>query len=117
LLKSDLVSALTPAVLNLAHGHSAISSKVLDQIVGHFHLRGKRSGHIELLSPREGEIFRCLVDGLSYKEIADGFSLKVHTVNWHVKSIYQKLGVHSRAEAVAEWRTNAPHHNLRAQQV
>lgn len=53
------------------------------------------------LSDREKEILGQMVQGKSYKMIADAVCLSYHTVHWHVKNIYEKLHVNSAPEAVA----------------
>jgi len=54
---------------------------------------------VEPLSERELEVLRVLATGLSNKEIAETLFIAVGTVKQHLKSIYGKLGVHSRTEA------------------
>lgn len=54
------------------------------------------------LSSREKEILKCLVEGMSYKMIADTCFISADTVNGHIKNIYKKLQVHSKGEAVAK---------------
>lgn len=54
------------------------------------------------LSDREKEILKCLVEGMSYKMIADACFISADTVNGHIKNIYKKLQVHSKGEAVAK---------------
>lgn len=54
------------------------------------------------LSSREKEILKCLVEGMSYKMIADTCFISADTVNGHIKNIYRKLQVHSKGEAVAK---------------
>jgi DNA-binding NarL/FixJ family response regulator len=51
------------------------------------------------LSEREIEVLQLLVAGLTYAEIADRLMLSFHTVHAHLRSIYTKLGVTSRAQA------------------
>ena len=53
------------------------------------------------LSPRELEILIALADGLSNKAVARRFEISQHTVKFHIESIFRKLGVATRAEAVA----------------
>ncbi len=53
------------------------------------------------LTPREIEILIALSDGLSNKAIARRFDISQHTVKFHAESIFRKLGVATRAEAVA----------------
>ena len=54
------------------------------------------------LSRREKEILKFLVQGLSYKMIADKCSISLETVKTHFKKIYEKLHVASMTEAVAK---------------
>ncbi|HSU28871.1 MAG TPA: response regulator transcription factor [Chitinophagaceae bacterium] len=54
------------------------------------------------LSEREKEILSCLVNGMSYKLIADACYISIDTVRGHIRSIYEKLHVHSKSEAVAK---------------
>ena len=55
-----------------------------------------------LLSRREREVLELVSRGFSYGEIAESKGLSVHTVQTHVKSLYYKLEVHSKMEAVLE---------------
>ena len=54
------------------------------------------------LSEREKEVLSCLVKGMSYKLIADACFISIDTVRGHIRSIYEKLHVHSKGEAVAK---------------
>ena len=54
------------------------------------------------LSVREKEILKCLVEGMSYKMIADNCFVTLETVGGHIKNIYKKMQVHSKSEAVAK---------------
>jgi len=55
-----------------------------------------------LLTPREIEILIALRDGLSNKAIARRLGISQHTVKFHAESIFRKLGVTNRVEAVAK---------------
>ena len=57
---------------------------------------------VEELTDRETSVLRLLPSRLSNKEIAHELFVSVNTVKSHVKSIYRKLGVSTRNEAVAE---------------
>jgi DNA-binding NarL/FixJ family response regulator len=52
------------------------------------------------LSDREKDILNLLVEGKSYKMIAEHLKISYHTVNSHIKKIYEKLQVHSLSEAI-----------------
>ncbi len=54
------------------------------------------------LSEREKEVLACLVKGMSYQLIADHLFISLDTVRGHIRSIYEKLHVHSKSEAVAK---------------
>jgi DNA-binding CsgD family transcriptional regulator len=54
------------------------------------------------LTPKELEVLRWLVEGLSYKLIAVELKLSIDTVRTHLKNIYDKLHVKSNTEAVVK---------------
>ncbi len=58
----------------------------------------------EPLTPRENEVLLLLAEGLLYKEIGDRLEIKIDTVGTHIKSLYRKLHVRSRTEAIMKYR-------------
>ena len=56
------------------------------------------------LTEREAEVLRYLAEGLSKREIGNALFLSFNTIHSHTRSIYQKLRVSSRQEAVARAR-------------
>ena len=52
------------------------------------------------LSGREREVLHLLADGSSTKEIGEHLVLSLNTVNFHLRNLYQKLGVRSRTQAI-----------------
>ena len=58
----------------------------------------------ESLTEREQAVLDLILEGFLYKQIAEQLQLSVYTVNFHIRNIYGKLQVHSRAEAVAKLR-------------
>lgn len=78
-----------------------MSPEIARKVIGYFH--GRDGGDLTAsLSERETEVLQCLVDGHSYKAIADKLFISVHTVRFHLHNIYEKLHVRSRAELVAK---------------
>jgi len=59
---------------------------------------------VEGLTDRELEILRSISRGLSNVEISNTMHLSIHTVKWHNKNIFGKLGVNNRTQAVARGR-------------
>jgi predicted ATPase/DNA-binding CsgD family transcriptional regulator len=65
--------------------------------------RRPHSGRLtDPLTEREREILACLAEGVTNQEIANRLHLAEKTVRWYNSRIYSKLGVHNRAEAVAQ---------------
>jgi DNA-binding NarL/FixJ family response regulator len=54
------------------------------------------------LSPQETRLVKLLGEGHHYKTAATELGISVHTVRFHLRSIYSKLEVHSKSEAVAK---------------
>ena len=75
----------------------ASSAKTFDASAG-----GEHGAPRGLLSPREQDVLALVARGFSYAEIARLQALSVHTVQTHIKSLYAKLCVHSKSEAVFE---------------
>ena len=55
-----------------------------------------------LLTPREIEVLSAIGEGLTNKSIARRLDISLHTVKFHVESLFRKLGVRTRTEAVAK---------------
>jgi len=55
-----------------------------------------------LLTPREIEVLAALAEGMTNKAIARRLNISLHTVKFHVESVFRKLGARTRTEAVAK---------------
>ena len=62
----------------------------------------RESGLEALLTPREIEVLSAVGEGLTNKLIARRLNISLHTVKFHVEALFRKLGVRTRAEAVAK---------------
>ena len=63
--------------------------------------RNARPGELTVLSAREREVLTLLAEGNTQKQIAAALVLSPKTIATHIQNVFRKLGVHSRAQAVA----------------
>jgi two-component system NarL family response regulator len=103
LLKGCSLAELESSIQSLRAGGApmspSIARRVLREWVGEETARDGTD-----LSVRERTVLRSIAAGHSYKEVAAELSLSTHTVHTHIKHIYEKLQVESRAEALREAR-------------
>ena len=121
LLKEDRFEVLVEELQKIVRGQPPLSPAIARRLLGHFRqgdARNSDSGFLntssfhtskpipleppldfERLTPRETEVLTYLSKGFTIKEIANLMGIKWFTVNDHIKSIYKKLNVSSRAEA------------------
>ena len=72
------------------------------KLVNEIQLSGKTSTELDRLTEREREVFDLLAKGLTNKEIADRLIISTNTVKRHIKAIFEKLEVHTRAGATSK---------------
>ena len=102
MLKNTAPSKLLEAITEVHVGGSPMSPTVARKVIEKFSMFRQQSHKEEFdLTDREKEILQHLVKGMSYKMIADACFVSIDTVKFHVKKIYDKLHVNSKAEAVA----------------
>lgn len=97
--KSSLVK-IKEAIETIHLGGSYMSPSIARKVVAHF--SPKPAQDDSLLTTRQKEIVEGLADGLSYKMIAAELSISLETVRDHIKKIYKKLGVNSKAEVISK---------------
>lgn len=111
LLKQTPPVELLAAIRDVHGGGSPMSSHIARKIVQSFQRPAPAArAETHSLSPREAEVLDLLAKGYLYKEIADKTGLTYATVHTHIRHIYEKLHVRSRAQAVARHlgQTQAP---------
>lgn len=107
LLKDDTIDKYVDALRELKKGGAPISASVAAKILAQV----RTNNQVEISNPdilaekfsiteRELDILKGIVDDLTEHEIADEYFISPHTVRTHIKNIYKKLHVHSRASAV-----------------
>ncbi len=96
--KRTPLPTIQEAIFTIYRGGSFMSPSIARKVVQHF--MPKKRKEEDLLSPRQQQIVEGLVDGLSYKLIADKLSISIDTVRDHIKNIYRVLAVNSKAEVI-----------------
>lgn len=99
LLKKTPSDRLLEAIKELHAGGAPISAQIARKIVAHFQKTPPETAD-KKLSPMEGIVLTKLGRGRLYKEVADELQVSISTIRTHVHSIYQKLHVHNRTEAI-----------------
>ncbi len=102
LVKHTSPAEILEAVRDVHNGGAPMSSQIARKVVTAFRQTPESSSSIGLLSPKEDQVLRLLAKGHRSKEIARELSIGMATVNTHIRHIYEKLHVRSRAEAVAQ---------------
>ncbi|MEM6265431.1 MAG: response regulator transcription factor [Bacteroidota bacterium] len=97
LVKDTPPVQLLSAIQEAHEGGSPMSPRIARRVIAYFH---KVKTVKNPLSERETEVLTRLCDGADYKRIASELFVSSNTIKAHIKSIYKKLHVHSRAEAV-----------------
>lgn len=112
MLKDAPITKVAEAIRELHGGGSPMSQSIARTVMSFVRSHSRPSeapaapprasaAPVELeLSARELEILQGLVEGKNYSSLADTLTISPHTVKTHIKNIYKKLHVHSRALAV-----------------
>jgi DNA-binding NarL/FixJ family response regulator len=101
LLKKSDPDRIISAIREVVNGGAPMSPNMALKVLKFFQSAPVTNNQYAL-TDREKTILSALVDGLSYKMVADKENISFHTVNAHVRKIYEKLHVHSLAEAVSK---------------
>jgi DNA-binding NarL/FixJ family response regulator len=103
LLKRTPSEKLIEAIREVHQGGSPMSSQIARRVVQYFNRQNSAASELERLSERELEVLESLSRGRLYKEIAGHLGVSLDTIRKHLQSVYQKLHVHNRTEAVVKF--------------
>lgn len=101
ILKTSPIWEIKKGIEVVRDGGSYMSPDVARLVVQSFSSQ-KSSSVFDSLTDRQSQVLDAIVDGLSYKMIAAKFDISEHTANDHIKAIYKKLQVNSKAEAISK---------------
>ena len=102
LLKKTPPEEIIQAIRDLDQGGAPMTASIARRVIQSFQATPSTVVEDYQLTVRENEILYSLVDGLSYKKIADKYCVSISTIRTHICNIYHKLHVNSKAEAVAK---------------
>lgn len=102
ILKKDPPQRILQAIQEVHEGGAVMNPGIALKVLDYFKPQQQNS----LLTEREQQVLRLLAEGCSYKMVADKLSLSFHTVNSHIKHIYEKLHISSLGEAIAFYYKN-----------
>jgi DNA-binding NarL/FixJ family response regulator len=102
LLKKTPPAKLLEYIGDVASGGAPMTSSIATQVLKMFSEMPQQTNNEYNLSDREKQVLQLLVNGYSYKMIANDMFIAIDTVRSHIKKIYEKLQVNSKSEAVAK---------------
>ncbi len=106
LLKRSVGDDLAPAIREVHAGGSPMSGQIARKVVRCFHSPISTVPVTALLTEREKQVLKLLVEGQLYKEIAEAMGCGLGSVNTYIRRIYEKLHIHSRKEAIDKFRVD-----------
>jgi len=103
LLKKTPPARILEAIAEIEEGGASMNASIVKRVLTFFNKQpAVQSTNNYTLSPKEMLILQCLVNGDSYKMIADNCNISIGTVRSHINHIYKKLHINSKSEAVAK---------------
>ena len=103
LLKRTASARLLDAIQDVHAGGSPMSPQLARRVVQFFSQPVKGDASVSRLTPGERDFLDQLANGYAYKEIAERLNISIDTVRSYVRTVYEKLHVHSRTEAVVKY--------------
>lgn len=104
LMKNTSMDKMLESIYELANGGSPMSPFIARKLISSFRIKeDNKTEVINLLTLRELEVLQHIAKGHLYKEVADSLGISIETVKKHLRSIYVKLQVQNRTEAVVKY--------------
>jgi len=98
LLKTTPFPKLKEAIIDIQSGGAPMEPIIARKVIEFFNRSSKSKVEKSELTPKESQIVNYLVDGFTYRKIAETLNNSIETIRHHVKNIYKKLHINSRAE-------------------
>ena len=97
LLKESPLQNLEQSLIAVKKGIPALSPPIARKMIAYFREKSVVKSQVKL-KEKETAVLKLLVDGLSYKLIANELNISINGIRYHVKNIYKKLHINSRPE-------------------
>lgn len=98
LAKNTSLQELYEGIKSVINGGSPMTPSIARKVIHYFN--PIKTQHNNKLSAKEEQVVQCIVEGLSYKLIADRMGISINTVRHHIRNIYTKLHINSKAELI-----------------
>jgi DNA-binding NarL/FixJ family response regulator len=110
-LKLSPATEILEAIRDVVTGGAPMSSAIARKVVQHFAQGAaapapRPAPELQLLNARERDVLTALSQGQQYKEVADTLGISINTVRNYIRTIYDKLHVNTRHEAVNKLRSS-----------
>jgi DNA-binding NarL/FixJ family response regulator len=106
ILKRTPPARLLEAIAETRRGGAPMSPEIARKVLSRFRQLGPAAAAVAsgggALSPQETRLLALIAAGSSYREAAVELEVSINTVRTHIRSIYEKLQVHTKSEAVAK---------------
>lgn len=100
-LKTAQLSHLVEVINQTTRTGAFIDEMSISKVINNLQSK-KESSFKDVLTFREKEIVALVEKGFSYKQMSDEIFVTTYTINYHLKNIYKKLGIHSKSELLSK---------------
>lgn len=99
-LKTAQLSNMIEVINQILRSGAYIDENSQSKVINHLQIK-KDVSFLDILTFREREIVKLVEKGFSYKQMAEQLFVTTFTINYHLKNIYKKLGIHSKSELLS----------------
>ncbi len=103
LIKTETPENIISAIHDIQKGGAPMSKQIAKKVIQYFNTKNT---FLDILSPKENEVLLLLSKGYLYKEIGITMGVGIDTIKKHASSVYKKLNVTNRTEAINKLNLN-----------
>lgn len=102
ILKKTPPPKIIEYIKDAVEGGAPMTPSVARKVLSSFSMPKESSSTMSLISAREQDVLNLIIEGYSYKMVGDKLCISIDTVRSHIRKIYDKLHVNSKAEAISK---------------